>query len=386
MKLLANKDVNTGRQFEVDMAKAVCLFGMILAHAMDAFGSAGRYAGAADYFFGVGRNSTFGAATFMFCMGIGIVYSGSSPKNLMKRGIKLFLLGYLLNLLGALSYLTVLHDASAFLNNLAGLDILQFAGLSLFLYGLMRKLSSPLWAILLTAVLLSVIGSFLRGLDLGSAGSNILLGLFIGTFDHAWMTGGIFPLFNWFIFVAAGSWFGRILRRCLSKNRLYAVVCTVTGAVMVLYVLYFRPVQRGVMSSIFSLHQLTTPEAVVLLAGTMFSLGVYHAVSHILPKGLKTRITALSRSVSTVYCVQWVLISWGTSFWLRLGQPTLSDRTVILIGIGVFLICLLTARTYTRVKSGRTAAKGKKKKTVTYVAKKEQKKGKTVTAVQKKEK
>ena len=97
--LFADKKVNTGRQVELDIAKGLAIVFMIFVHVITIL----EYFNAdlsSTYLFVfdnvLGR--PYAAVIFMFCMGVGIVYSRHSQWNTMiKRGVKLYLLGILVN-------------------------------------------------------------------------------------------------------------------------------------------------------------------------------------------------------------------------------------------------------------------------------------------------
>ena len=341
MNCLEKQPVNTGRQLEVDCAKFICLVGMVIVHCFDVFVSFSDTSSSIQYVFLIVLNSIFGAGTFMFCMGIGIAYSrNNTPARLMKRGVKLFLLGYLLNLLCALSYLLLLRDVALFVTYLVGLDILQFAGLALFLFGLLRRLRCPDWGIGILALVLSGVGSLICGLDLGNPAANILCGLFIGSFDYEWMTGGIFPLFNWFIFVVAGYLFAQyLLRRCQNKAKLYWPLSGAAAIVLAAYQGIAIPRRLGMMGSVLRFHHITLPEALIGLAGAVFALGVYALLSRRLPKRVQAGITEVSRNISTIYCIQWVVLAWAVSIWVLCGKPAFSDPAIIGIGLVLFALC-----------------------------------------------
>ncbi|WP_304091832.1 heparan-alpha-glucosaminide N-acetyltransferase domain-containing protein [Methanobrevibacter gottschalkii] len=151
----------------------------------------------------------YAAPIFMFCMGVGIVYSRRSQWDIMvKRGITLFLLGILVNvfefflpyyvcgtLLGSWDIFPIAGGLLLFC-----VDILAFAGLSFILMGILKKFELSNKKLIVIALLMSIIGSLLRDTDLGIPVLNLIFGNFIGT------AGGFtaFPLFNWFIFPIAG--------------------------------------------------------------------------------------------------------------------------------------------------------------------------------------
>ncbi len=355
MKLLQKEPVNTGRQFEADMAKFVCLIGMVIVHCFDVFVSFYEISSNLQFVFLFVLNCIFGAGTFMFCMGVGIAYSSrSTPGYLMKRGVKIFLLGYLLNLLCAASYLLLLHDVSLFVTYLLGLDIMQFAGLALFLFGLLEKLKCPDWGIGLIALAFSLAGTFIHGVDLGNPLANIFCGLFIGSFDYEWMTGGIFPLLNWFIFVAAGYLFAKyLLRRCENKTKLYLLLGSVSAVILAVYMIIAIPGRLGMMGSVLRFHHMGLPEAAVCLAGAVFAFGVYTFVTRPFPAAVKAVVTDVSRNINAVYCIQWVLLAWAVSIWVLCGKPAFPDGIILLAGLALFALSAFAAHLFTAIRDRR---------------------------------
>ncbi len=89
------KEVNTGRQFEIDVAKAMAVLFMIGVHTFEQLTDM--------------KNVTLyrivellgcppAAGVFMFAMGIGMVYTKhNSPTEFARRGGKLILMGIVLN-------------------------------------------------------------------------------------------------------------------------------------------------------------------------------------------------------------------------------------------------------------------------------------------------
>ena len=99
---LSSEKVNTGRQFEVDSIKFFAVPFMVCIHFYEQFGAYGFEKTVPDTVF---RNmiefigGPLAAPVFMFCMGVGIVYSRRSQWDIMvKRGITLYLLGILVNI------------------------------------------------------------------------------------------------------------------------------------------------------------------------------------------------------------------------------------------------------------------------------------------------
>ena len=102
VKLFATQKVNAGRQIEWDFAKVFAIILMIITHyfAFCSFGSV-DYGKITEIVFIFTQCS---APIFMFAMGIGMAYTRhDSPREFIVRGIKLLLLGLIINTMYFLS-------------------------------------------------------------------------------------------------------------------------------------------------------------------------------------------------------------------------------------------------------------------------------------------
>jgi len=79
MSSLFNEKVNTGRQLELDIAKALSIIFMIFVHAIMVIPAFNNTL-SSGYLFVVGNilGRPCAAPVFMFCMGVGLVYSRHS--------------------------------------------------------------------------------------------------------------------------------------------------------------------------------------------------------------------------------------------------------------------------------------------------------------------
>lgn len=127
---------------------------------------------------------------------------------MIKRGAKLFLLGILVNifeffiphfvcgfLLGKWDIFPIADGLLLFC-----VDILAFAGLSFIIMGILKKFELSNKKLIIIAVVMSILGTLVKGIDFGIPVVNLFISYFIGA------AGGFtaFPLFNWFIFPIAG--------------------------------------------------------------------------------------------------------------------------------------------------------------------------------------
>ena len=98
--LFSDEKVNTGRQVELDIAKALSIIFMIFLHTLMVVTAFNNSISSGYMFvFSDILGKPCAAPIFMFCMGVGVVYSRHSQWDTMiKRGVKLFLTGILVNI------------------------------------------------------------------------------------------------------------------------------------------------------------------------------------------------------------------------------------------------------------------------------------------------
>lgn len=179
MKLFSLEEVNIKRQFEFDMAEAVCILGMVFAHCFENLAILEDVVSTPTYYIIVNvLDSIFGAGTFMICMGLGISYSyKNNPNTLIKRGLTILILGYVLNIARygpytLAEYLLVSPmTIKIFFTYLFDCDIMAFVGVALMLFGLLKKLKLSDFNIFLISLAMSIFGSFVRFVDF----KNILI-------------------------------------------------------------------------------------------------------------------------------------------------------------------------------------------------------------------
>ena len=189
--LFSQEKVNTGRQVELDIAKALSIIFMIFLHTLmvvPAFNA--DISTTYNFIISNVLGRPYAAPIFMFCMGVGVVYSRHSQWDTMiKRGVKLFLLGILVNIFEfflpcyvcgtLLGRWDVFPTAGGLL--LFCVDILAFAGLAFILMGILKKLELSNRQLIILAVIMSLIGSFTRFVDFGVPVINLFFANFIGS-------------------------------------------------------------------------------------------------------------------------------------------------------------------------------------------------------------
>ena len=311
--LFSEQRVNSGRQVEMDLAKCLAIVYMIFLHCL--FVTAGFNNEISPYMqraIGQLLGEPYAAPVFMFSMGVGIVYSKNQiPGYLIKRGIKLMLLGIVVNigefflphflagkLLGEWEIFPIAGGLLLFC-----IDILAFAGMAMILIGVFKKLKLSAVQMLVIAFVLSLAGSFIRFSDLGSDIPNLIAGYFIGS------AGGFaaFPLFNWFIFPAVGLLFGEYYQRCNDKKKLLSL-WPVALVISVAYFVISWFIPNGFLSEMHLYWFMTTYDAVFCLLCIYGVIGACFLISKHLPDGAIKFFSKSSSNLNTIYVIQWFII------------------------------------------------------------------------------
>ena len=358
-KLFSNEKVNAGRQVELDLAKCLAIVWMILLHCM--FCTVGFNNDLSLFMkraIGQFLGCPFAAPVFMFAMGVGIVYSrNQDPVYMMKRGVKLMLLGLVVNvgefflphflagkLLGQWDVFPIAGGLLLFC-----IDILAFAGMSMICIGLFRKWKLSAKQIVIIAVLMSIAGWIFRFHDFGSNVPNLIAGYFIGS------AGGFtaFPLFNWFIFPAAGLLFGEYYIRCNDKKRLLRF-WPLGLAISVAYFVasWFMP--EGFLTEIHHYYFMTTIDAAFCLVCVYGVIGLCLVITESLSESAVEFITKTSSNLNAIYVIQWYLIPVTYVFVCYFNRDiVLGDLSLVVIAIAELIASTALAAAYKNARKAR---------------------------------
>ena len=308
-KFYAKNEVNTGRQAEMDVLKAILITGMIGVHILEEI--APNVDGAGAYLLLEIGNKFTGATLFMFLMGMSSVYSkNQNPKSMLLRGFFLLTFGALLNLMRYVLPATVefmfTRDPAGLLefSLVASNDIMQFAGLAFLTEGLLHRLKLDDCKIMLAALLMSIAGYFLRDVSTGHYGTDQLLGYLWGT-----RTDSYFPLFYWFIFVAAGRLYGLFYKHLADKRAWAKRVLPAGVIISAVYLLIATSPDQNVFwlfsDSKTGFNWMLPQDALFVLIGnvTMVSLTCL-----LVRKESPVFLSFIGRNLNQFYCVSWFFI------------------------------------------------------------------------------
>ena len=345
------------RQYNLDLMKALAVICMLFCHPVWRLGVYRTgYENEFWYMFADGILGAFCVVAhgFMFAMGVGVIYSRkNSPKELIRRGIKLFLMGYVLNFLrDGMYYLAYGIFTGEYLDStLQSLfcpDILHFAGLALIATGLFRKMRLKEHYIFIIALILSVIST----LSAPAYTGNYVLNLILGSFIFTTLDTSHFCFFNWYIFVATGLIFGRILQETRNKDALYKRLLIPSGIIAIVYlsVWYFIvvsiPAGDSYMTdeSIYSTVNLL--DASGLLSIDLFVLSGFHFLLKIAGQSRFSIMFEMSRNLTSIYFIHWCILGFTEFVCCVLLHWVLGYGTMYAYGAVLLAVSFMLARLY----------------------------------------
>ena len=310
--MFADRAVNTGRQRELDLVKGMTIILMILIHTFGEFDP--HEINALHKTIIIFVNFPIVATAFMFCMGIGLAYTRHiSSGEYMRCGVLLLTLGQVLNIcryvLPALAAYFILGYTEPMLLTclIISSDIMQFAGLAFLTMVCLKKLHAGDRAIFAVSIMMSILGSVLDGVQTSNYFVNQLLGFFWGTDTESY-----FPLLNWFIFPAAGLWFGNMYKRLTDKLKFFSIICAAGIPLYVCYCLSVNypecPVFRLRNGDFVKFTRMFLPDALCCIVFVLTLTGIYWLLSRVLPEAVIKQLEYFSKNINKFYCVSYCII------------------------------------------------------------------------------
>jgi uncharacterized membrane protein len=270
------------------------------------------------------------APVFMIIMGVFMMKSKATVKEQILRGIKLFSLGYLLNLLRIPMLLSegsfgIDFFEKTLFNILTLNDILQLAGLSFMLAALIKKWMSNLIIPPIIFIVIFLISPFLWGLF----PDNPVFSMLWGSSENIH-----FPFFPWVVYPLLGMYLSQYLLQpeekvdgTLRKLALIGIVlCLLAG-----FFLYFNWFPLGDYARSGLGLQL-------LIIGFIF---IWLNICRVMELQLLSNnrmfqiLHFLSVNITIVYFIQWILFSWSI---LVFGANQQNSYIAAMIGLIVFIV------------------------------------------------
>lgn len=306
---------NSKRYLELDIAKGLAVFFMILVHTQDSFAAAALKEGWLGRIIDV-LGGVPAAPVFMFLMGAGVAFSSASPAKLAKRGLILLILAWLLNLArGGIPYGLagwLYHNPQSLYKGLQQsffIDILHFAGLSMLIFAGVRHLRPRLWiyfAITLMAGLLNEwlqVTGYLQGAWWAS--------LFYGSTELSF-----FPLLSWIAYPSLGMIYGSLLLKTPDKGMFHCWAAALAVLTVIIGGLFFSPAiwrDLGYWGEYGYYHHGLIGN-IVFSALIMIWIAAIFSVDKYLGQKSVGAMQFMSVNVNSIYIVHWILIGWLCAF------------------------------------------------------------------------
>lgn len=315
--IFTKEPINNRRQVELDIAKGLALVFMIWVHTNEYYQGAKYHGGIYNRiveFLG----SPPAAPVFMFLLGLGIVYSSqSTPVKLMKRGIALFISGYVLSFCrDVIPYVLLFRkerDTEILVEAwdlLLGVDILQFAGLTFLFFAAVKKYHMTQQTLFIIWCAFASLHMVLRNITFSSDLANAFFGLFWGTDDYSW-----FPFLNWITYPMLGYVCGQWLQYCQDKKALYQKIFLFTASISIpLWIYsYVNDVQFGAFGELWqqAYYHHDLMGSLVLSAFALFWISVCYFILPFIPEFLKTALTRWSKNVNMLYCIHYTILGFS---------------------------------------------------------------------------
>ena len=357
-KLFSQEKVNVGRQVELDIAKALSIIFMVFLHTMWMVMNYNQDLSPL-YEFVVGNvlGRPYAAPIFMFCMGVGIVYSRHSQWDVMvKRGVKLYLLGILVNvfewfiphflsgtLLGNWDAFTISGGLMLFC-----VDILAFAGWSFILMGILKKFEVSNKKMIVIAVVMSILGFLLKNVDTGVPVLELILDDFIGA------KGGFtaFPLFNWFIFPVGGYIWGQYFIRAKVKEDFFKF-WPLFIVIALIYFFVSTKLWEGIFSEHIHLYYfMNTLDAIFCIINAHGVIGLCYWLSKHVPDTVINISKILSSNINQIYIAQWFFVPITViliAYFFK--DLVMNDLLTSILSICMIVLATLVALGYKKLKT-----------------------------------
>ena len=302
------------RIIALDLARGLAILFMVLVHVLGFYAQPDAY------------NSTIGtiikwlgsypaAPVFMFIMGIFIATSTQSLQQGVQRAMRLFFLGYLLNIArlalpmwllinSGISSAPELEYHTPIIEFFIG-DILQFAGLAYAFCMLIKHYAPPITMILITILFIIFVSPFIWDIHSGLPFIDEFLKLLWGDKEH----GAMFPLFPWLAYPLSGLIFGRKIiandhfQLLFNGSLFWGGIITTLGFVITTsnpewHIGYFlRGGPGATITNIgIVLIWLYCCQFIINIMGNYPVMNLFYF---------------WSKNVTTFYIIQWLIIGWG---------------------------------------------------------------------------
>lgn len=338
-----NVTTQENRLMSIDLARGLAVFFMIAVHTLDVFACQEV------------KNSVLGqiieflggppaAPVFMTLMGFSFIFSRKSAlKPKLFRGIKIFLAGYLLNILrGVIPFTLSTYFQLDILKTipleklnvytiLTIVDILQFAGIALMIMALLQEFKINSYILLLSAFLISMFSPYIWGLKLNLSVIDLVTELFWGDqpIEFGFIDNKIaFPVFPWLSFPLLGMFLGNRIKNSKDPNITFKYFGII--GILVLFIGVF--ISHSNIDYHFNDYYHSRQGGMLFMCGfVIFWLYLNKLILDKVPMNkLFELLFRWSKGVTNIYFVQWIIIIWSIGFF-GINKSNIAITTLLIL-------------------------------------------------------
>lgn len=295
------------RNQTTDLLKGIAVLLMIQVHIIELFASNDVFSsfyGKLLLFFG----GPPVAPVFALILGYNIASSSKTTKQLIIRGLNFLILGMVLNI--ALNFNLIVSVYKGLIDvdllpYIFGVDILQFAGISIIVISIIKKiLSKNIILIIFSTILVAFLGQFLIQFIPENITLKYITSFFYGTTHWSY-----FPLLPWLAFPLAGFLIYNIIPR-VNLNFLtlakFKIIVIISSIVFLIFTLNYA---ISISSDLELYYHHTFLFSLWLLAFIIFHSFYINELDKNLGHSILIKyIKWLGENVTLIYVIQWIII------------------------------------------------------------------------------
>lgn len=337
----------TSRTPMADLLKGIAVILMIQVHILENFASIAifnSHGGKLSLFLG----GPPVAPVFMIMLGYFLVDSKKTTQQLINRGIQIFATGMLLNIALNANLLIGINNGRFNINPfpyLFGVDILEFAGLSiLVIVGIRKILEKSLPLTLISIVIVLVISQLLHTALPNSNTGKYITAYFYGNADWSY-----FPLFPWLAYPLTGIAFHHINQRNNLKILYTKNDKLLIAGILLLFLSYTFEYGLNISANLLNYyhHQiLFFIWVIVFVIGHAFFV---NEINHYLGNTIVFKLIRwMGKNVTIIYIIQWIIIgNISTEIFRTINSPA----TLVIYFIAILTATNLISFFYTKIQA-----------------------------------
>ena len=332
-----------------DLLKGIAVLLMIQVHLIELFASSAISTSAVgDLFMFLGGVPA--APIFIVIMGYFLAFTKQSALQLFSRGVKLFIVGMLLNV--ALNLNLFISVSQGILKIdimpfLFGVDIFQFAGISMVIIAALKKRLEKSFIVTIgLAILSAFLGHYLLNYIPQETSLIYLTSFFYGSSHWAY-----FPVFPWAAYAFLGIAFYQIQQQ-VDLNKFKSLWIKGVMALLFIGFLFFTIAYAIELSAnLLQYYHHGIQFFAWIVAFLLFYCFFVQEANRLWGNSVVFKyLQWLGKNVTVIYIIQWIVIgNIATSIYKTITSPV----ALALIFVGVLLICSLATFLYLKIKAGK---------------------------------